>query len=50
MDDAPHERGVDEDCVRRSYKDSLMREGVLIHTNQPEINIKTPGWEIYMKL
>ena len=34
----------------RSYKDSFMREGVLIHTNQPAINRNIPGWVKYMKI
>ena len=34
----------------RSYKDSFMREGVLIHTNQPKINRNVPGWVKYMKI
>ena len=34
----------------RSYKDSFMREGVLIHTNQPKINRNIPGWVKYMKI
>ena len=34
----------------RSDKDSFMRDGVLIHTNQPKINRNIPGWVKYMKI
>ena len=31
----------------RSFKDSFIREGVAINTNQPTINRNTPGWVKY---
>ena len=34
----------------KSYKDSFIREGVLINSTSPEINRNTPGWVKYFKL
>ena len=34
----------------RSYKDSFIREGVLINSTQPSINRNTPGWVKYIKI
>ena len=34
----------------KSYKDSFIREGVLIHTDRPKINRNVPGWVKYFKL
>ena len=34
----------------RSYKDSFMREGVLINSTMPQINRNIPGWVKYVKI
>ena len=44
-------RGYDFKIIDRAkgYKDSFIREGVLIHSTQPKINRNTPGWVNYVK-
>ena len=32
------------------YRDSFMREGVIINSTDPKINRNNPGWVQYLKL